>query len=117
MDHSQAPVVPLYAVTPAAEENSTTPSNAALSVPSNERPSSGRTRNSVPVTRSMLRSAVTGAEPTNPPADSATYREPPSVRHACATGPVARCQRMCPVALSYLVTAVVPTMTVYFGLP
>jgi hypothetical protein len=100
VNHSHAPVVPSYPVTPPAEENSTTPSNTALRVPGNDSPSSGRTTYSVPVARSILRSAVTGAEPTNPLADSATYSEPPSVRQACATGPVGRCQRMCPVALS-----------------
>src|ERR1039457_2136539 len=52
---SVAPVVPLYAVTPAAEENSTTPSDAALSVPWNDRPCSGRTRRSAPVGRAILR--------------------------------------------------------------
>ena len=65
-------MLPLYAVTPAAEENSTTPSKAVLSAPWNDRPSSGRTTSSDPVARSIRRSAVTGAESTNPPADSAT---------------------------------------------
>src|SRR5262245_22907342 len=73
-DHSSAPLTPLYAVTPAAEENSTTPSKAVLSVPRNDGPSSGRTVIVAPVDsgpRSIRRSAVTGPESTNPRADSA----------------------------------------------
>ncbi len=63
LDHSTPPVDPLYAVTPPGDANSTAPSAASASVPENGRPNGELSVRCVPVTRSMTRSAVTGAEP------------------------------------------------------
>jgi hypothetical protein len=80
------------------EANKTTPSAAAASVPEKGRPSGELSIRSVPVVRSMIRSAVTGEELRDPPGDSAMYSRCPSVCHDWLPA-VLCCQRTRPVAL------------------
>src|SRR5260370_652646 len=74
MDHSQAPVVPLYAVTPAAEGKSHTPSRAAPSGAADERASHRRRREA-----GKERPAVTAPGKVRPDRTAAPAGKPVSV--------------------------------------
>ena len=85
-------------LSPSGPENTSSPSITAARVPSND-PLGGWISRSSPDRRSICRTAVTGAVPISPSAETVMYRSRPDTRQACSARPVGTCHTGLPVAL------------------